>query len=110
MTKPLSTRPSFPDFYAGPYREEHQHPVTIALHIAGTLSGLALLVASATVIAPLWALLFPVVHVLPGLIGHRLFERNDGVGDLRLTRTDFPLIWFVAANHRMVWDFVRARW
>lgn len=93
-------RPSFRSFYAEHYLAEHRHPITIALHVFGTLAGLGLLSAAlAMLISPWWALAFPLVHAGPGLIGHRSFERNTAVGDTRLTRTDFPLHWFIAANH-----------
>jgi hypothetical protein len=53
---------------------------------------------------PAWLaalLLFPVVHAVPGLIGHRLFQRSADarVGDLRVLRTDFPLRYFLFGNH-----------
>jgi hypothetical protein len=51
-----------------------------------------------------WGLLYPVVHAAPGLIGHRLFERNAEVGDVRLDRTDHPLWWFIIGNHLMFLD------
>ena len=51
--------------------------------------------------SPWFALAFPVVHALPGLIGHRLFERNAAVGDIRVTRKDHPPLWFIAGNHLM---------
>jgi hypothetical protein len=90
---------TFKHFYRAHYIPEHQHPGTIALHFIGTVAALVLLGLAATV-WPLWsALLFPVVHVAPGLIGHRLFERNAAVGDVRVTRKDVPLWWFVVGNH-----------
>jgi hypothetical protein len=64
----------------------------ICLHVLGTLLGL-LWVAS--------SLLFPAVHAIPGLIGHRLFERNEAIGDLRVSRKDYSLWWFIRANHQM---------
>jgi hypothetical protein len=42
----------------------------------------------------------------PGLIGHRLFDRDAEVGDLRITRSDYPLWWFIRANHRMTLDVI----
>ena len=60
-----------------------------------------LIALSISIIPIWWMLLFPLVHVAPGLIGHRLFDRNEAVGDARVFRTDFPLWWFVVANHRM---------
>jgi hypothetical protein len=47
-----------------------------------------------------------VVHAVPGLLGHRLFERNAAVGDLRVTRQDHSPLWFIAANHRMSWELL----
>jgi hypothetical protein len=102
MTAPA--RPAdigFRRFYADHFRAEHTHPANIAMHVLGTLAGLALMAAGLTVISPWWMLLFPIVHAAPGLLGHRLFERNDAVGDLRVMRTDFPGHWFIAANHLM---------
>jgi hypothetical protein len=97
---------SFDDFYQRVFIPEHQHRLTIATHIFGTFAGLAWLVMS-LLLGGYWlalVLLFPVVHALPGLVGHRLVERNDEVGDLRVTRNDFPLWWFIRANHRMTWQ------
>jgi hypothetical protein len=92
-------RPSFSEFYELQYLSDHQHPANVALHIAGTIAGLTLLVAAVTII-PLWsALLFPIVHAGPGLVGHRLFDRDEELGRLRVLRTDFPLYWFIVANH-----------
>jgi Protein of unknown function (DUF962) len=102
---------TYQHFYATAYRADHRHPGNLALHIFGTLAGLALLaVAAAALIAPWWALAFPFVHALPGLIGHRLFDRDEVVGDLRITRSDYPLWWFIRANHRMTWDVLTGRW
>lgn len=89
----------FSSFYQDHFIPEHSHPANIALHIVGTLAGLALIVAGLTVIPIWWVLLFPLIHVGPGLIGHRLFDRSEEVGDLRVLRKDFPLWWFLIANH-----------
>jgi hypothetical protein len=114
MVQPSATRGTFMQFYRGAYWDEHRVPVNLAFHIFGTVAGLTLLIASATIIASWWAVAFPVVHVLPGLIGHRLFERAEAVGDARIFRTDVPGWWFVAANHmmtgRMIWALVTLRW
>ena len=56
---------------------------------------------------PWLALLYAVVHVAPGLLGHRYFERNTEIGDLRVTRKDYSPLWFIAGNHRMTWELVR---
>lgn len=103
-------RSSFKEFYEMVYRSDHGHPVNLALHIVGVFAGLGLIAASLTV-WPLWALLgFPIVHVAPGLLGHRLFDRDEALGDVRLTRTDFPLWWFLIANHLMAARVLTFRW
>jgi hypothetical protein len=97
----MADRPDFMTFYRGAYAADHKHPANLALHMAGTIAGLGLLVASLTVI-PLWcALAFPVVHAAPGLIGHRLFDRNEALGDIRVLQGDYPGLWYMAANHLM---------
>lgn len=103
--KTRSPRPlGFNDFYRQVFLAEHQHPVNRALHMGGTLVGMVY-VAFIALQPPgpgWWALaLFPVVHAAPGLLGHRLFERNESVGDLRWRRSDFPAWWFIVANHRL---------
>jgi hypothetical protein len=90
-------------FYREVFLPEHQHPLNVTLHIAGTLAGLAWVAAAVT--APgLWkfaVLLFPVVHGAPGILGHRLLERSSAVGDARWRRTDFSPWLFLLANHRL---------
>jgi hypothetical protein len=100
---------TYAEFYAGPYLAEHHHPVNVALHVLGTLAGLALIAAGLTVISQWWILLFPIVHAAPGLIGHRLFERSEEVGDLRVLRQDFPATWFIRANHQLTWRLLTLR-
>jgi hypothetical protein len=95
-------RGSFIQFYRGAYRNDHSTWPNRALHIAGTIAGLMLLAASFTVIPMWWALAFPVVHAVPGLIGHRLFERNAQLGDVRVFQGEYPGLWFMAANHMMM--------
>jgi hypothetical protein len=100
---PSPARPSFATFYREVFLPEHQHPLNVALHIAGTVAGLAWI--PLTLAAPgLWKfaiLLFPLVHGAPGLMGHRLLERNAAVGDARWRRTDFSPWMFILANHRL---------
>jgi len=70
----------------------------------------AALVVWALAAGPWWlALFYPVVHVVPGLIGHRLFERDAERGDLRVGRRDYPGLWFIAANHRLAWRALTGR-
>lgn len=105
-----SQRIDFNTFYKTEYRSDHQHPANLALHIFGVLAGLGLIAASFT-IWPLWTILgFPVVHIAPGLIGHKYFDRDEELGDIRLTRTDFPLWWFLIANHLMAVRVMTFRW
>lgn len=103
-------RIAFNDFYTNAYRADHRHPINLALHILGVFAGLGVIGASLTV-WPLWTMFgFPIAHVAPGLIGHRLFDRDDVAGDIRLTRTDFPLWWFLFANHLMAVRVLTFRW
>jgi hypothetical protein len=91
-------------FYEEVFLNEHKHVGTIVLHVLGTMLGLGWVLGTFALGAYGWALLFPIVHALPGLVGHKLFERNETVGDLRINRKDFSLIWFIRANHRMTWE------
>jgi hypothetical protein len=100
----------FRHFYPEVYLPEHRHPLNVGLHVLGTVAGLAFAVWAGAAGPAWWLLLFPLVHAAPGLIGHRLVERNAAVGDVRVTRTDFPPWWFIAANHRLTWDVLRGRW
>lgn len=97
----------FREFYRHVYWEEHKVRINIAFHMAGTIAGILLLMASFTIISVWWALAFPIVHIAPGLIGHFLSERSEAVGNARVFRTDVPGWWFVVANHlmtaRMLW-------
>jgi hypothetical protein len=100
----------FRDFYETAYRADHQHPANLALHMAGTAAGIAVVVAALTVVSPWWLLAAPVAHGAPGLIGHRLFDRNPEVGDLRIVRAKYPAHWFIAANHLMTVAVLTGRW
>lgn len=110
MAQNIDARIGFKEFYATVYRSDHRHPANLALHIAGVFGGLGVLAASLTV-WPLWtALGFPVAHVAPGLLGHRLFDRDEALGDIRVMRTDYPLWWFMIANHLMAARVLTFRW
>lgn len=105
-------RIGFRAFYRDVFLPEHRSAANIALHILGVLLSAAV-VAYAIGTAQYWYLLaYPIVHALPGLIGHRLFERNAAVGDVRLNRRDHPLVWFIVGNHMMTIDvlFGGMRW
>jgi hypothetical protein len=102
---------TFESFYRETFLPEHRHPANVAMHAIGVVGGLALLFWALISGPPWWALAWPVAHAAPGLIGHRLFERSETVGDLRVTRRDAPGWWFILGNHRMVWDlFQGKRW
>jgi hypothetical protein len=96
----------FDRFYETVFLPEHRHPANVALHVAGTVLGLLLLPAAPWLGAPWAVLLFPVVHAAPGLIGHRWFERDAAVGDVRVLRRDHSPLRFIAANHRMTWELL----
>jgi hypothetical protein len=100
------TRVPFETFYREVFLPEHRHPLNVALHVGGTIAGLVWipLALSAPGLWKLGVLLFPVVHGAPGLIGHRLLERNPAVGDLRWQRKDFSAWMFIVANHRLSFE------
>jgi hypothetical protein len=100
-------RPDFATFYRDHYLPEHRHPANVALHVAGTVGAVGLTIWAVSSPLPWLALLFPVIHAAPGLIGHRLFERSATVGDVRVLRTDFPALWFIVANHRLTFETAR---
>ena len=105
---------SFWDFYRDHFQAEHQHPINRGLHVFGTLLGTAYLAVliPVTLLSPWIGLLvlYPVVHAAPGLIGHRLFERNAQVGDVRVMRKDFSPLWFIAGNHVMTYKMALSGW
>ncbi len=80
--------------------------MNVALHVLGTVLGITFVAAVLLFSTPWLVIAFPVVHAAPGLIGHRLFERSLAVGDIRVTRTDYSPMWFIAANHVMTVELV----
>jgi hypothetical protein len=102
-TPSAAAKITFEAFYTEHFLAEHQHKGTVALHVLGTVAGLVFAAWSVLSAWPWLIVLFPVVHAVPGLIGHRLWERNAAVGDLRVLRQDFPRWWFILANHRLTW-------
>jgi hypothetical protein len=102
----VASKIGFDAFYRQVFLPEHQHPYNRAAHVFGTLCGLIWLVLCALQ-SWLWPiLLFPVVHAAPGLVGHRFFERNAEVGDVRVTRKDYSPLWFILANHRLSFEML----
>jgi hypothetical protein len=97
----------FNDFYREHFLPEHHHPLNVGLHVFGTVVAWVFVGWALLSPWPWLALLFPVVHAAPGLVGHRWVERNEAVGDLRVLRRDFPPLWFIAANHRLTWELLR---
>jgi hypothetical protein len=102
-----ATRIPFRDFYADHYLADHKHPANIALHAVGTIGSAAFMAGALFSPMPWLALLYPVVHAAPGLIGHRLFDRNAELGDLRFVGGKFPNLWFIAANHVLTASLLR---
>jgi hypothetical protein len=94
----------FWDFYNDHFQAEHTHPINRGLHVFGTLLGTAFVPFALLSSVPWVIILYPVVHALPGLIGHRLFERNAQVGDVRVLRKDFSPLWFIAGNHVLTYE------
>ena len=110
MNTPHTAQPvNFERFYSEHFLPEHQHPVNVALHVLGTLLGLAFVPLALLSAWPWLVLLFPAVHAVPGLLGHRLLERNQAVGDLRVLRKDFSPLWFIWANHKLTWQLLTGR-
>jgi hypothetical protein len=101
-----TTAINYSQFYNSVFLAEHRSTIAIATHVFGTVLGLAW-VAWALYAHHYWLLLaFPILHAVPGLIGHRIAERNPDVGDIRITRKDFPLWWFIVGNHQMSWELI----
>ncbi|HYX34106.1 MAG TPA: Mpo1-like protein [Oligoflexus sp.] len=100
---------NFISFYHNQFLPEHSNKSNVALHVVGTLLS-AIFLIWALAHSYWWlVLLYPIVHGVPGIIGHRMFERDNSVGDLRINRRDFPLWWFIIANHILTYQiFLRA--
>jgi len=96
----------FNAFYRTVFLAEHRHQINIAMHVFGTIASALWVVVSVLGTQPAWVLLYPLVHAAPGLIGHRLFERNAVIGDVRVTRSDYSPVWFIMANHCLTWDLL----
>ena len=103
---PHTSQPGFAGFYREHFRAEHQHPANVSLHVLGVIASAAWLIWAISSQMPWLALAYPVVHAVPGLLGHRLFERNAAVGDSRVLRRDFPMAWFILGNHVLVLDLM----
>jgi hypothetical protein len=100
----------FETFYLTVFLAEHQVPANVFLHVVATVVSAAFVVWCAFSPWPWAAMAYPIVHGTPGILGHRLFERSLAVGDVRVTRTDYPLWWFIVANHRLTWEVMTGRY
>lgn len=96
----------FKDFYNDVFLLEHQNYYTVFFHIIGTILGLLYFPFCFFVISPIWLILFPLVHGLPGIVAHKFFERNEKVGDLRINRKDYSIFWFILANHVLTFQIL----
>jgi hypothetical protein len=94
-------------FYNTVFLKEHHHPWNALFHVSGTLLGWAVVPVVFLLRASwLYLLLTPVLLIVPGQIGHRIWERNGDVGDVRVFRSDFPGIWFLFGNHVMAYNYL----
>jgi hypothetical protein len=91
-------------FYKDHFLAEHTHPINRGLHVFGTLLGTVFVPFALFSSAPWMIIFYPAVHAMPGLIGHRLFERNAQVGDVRVLRKDFSPLWFIVGNHVLTYE------
>ncbi|WP_108975304.1 Mpo1-like protein [Leptospira ryugenii] len=103
---PKSFRSRFYPFYNEVYLPEHRDPRTVLFHVIGTVMGLVWIPFATFYLHPIMLVCFPIIHGLPGILAHRLFERNEEVGDLRINRKDYPNLWFVIANHIITFQLV----
>lgn len=97
---------SFDQFFHQVFLKEHTHPVNVALHVAGTILSALLIPYAIATRRPWFLLLWPLLIIVPGGIGHRFFERNFEVGDVRVLRNDYPKLWFLWGNNAMVWELI----
>jgi hypothetical protein len=103
----MTSKPTFEDFYTNIFIPEHQNPWNVGFHAVGVFSSLALIgLVAAKKLHPLYLLTYPGVVAVPGLIGHRLFERNEVIGDARFLRKDYPLHYFLIGNYYITWDLI----
>jgi hypothetical protein len=95
---------TFVKFYRTVFLAEHQSLGTAVTHVLGTLLSTIFIPWALYYGHEWWLLAYPLVHAVPGLIGHRIFERNAAVGDTRITRKDYSLLWFIWGNHLMTYE------
>jgi hypothetical protein len=85
-------------FYVG----EHRHPVSRALHYAGTSMAVGTIAAAAITWNPAWLLATPVVGYGPAWIGHFIIEGNKPAS------FKYPL-WSLRADFKMLGLALRGR-
>lgn len=98
------TQPRFASFesFWPYYLGEHARPATRAVHVAGTLTALAMLLW-ALVVGPIWlVLLAPVLGYGFAWVSHMAIERN------RPATFTYPL-WSLRGDLRMAWLAVTGR-
>ncbi len=52
-------------------------------------------------------MLYPPALAVPDPIGHRVFERNPEVGDVRVLRRDISPLCFITGNPVMTFELLR---
>jgi hypothetical protein len=84
------------------YLRAHSHPGNRALHLCGSLLGLAVVVAAIAVGHPWYALLWPVIGYGFAWFGHFVVEGN------RPATFGHPW-WSFISDYRMVWLMITGR-
>ena len=86
---------SFEEFWPF-YLSQHMHPVTRAVHVAGTLSAWAFGVSAIARRKPRQFALAPLLAYVPAFASHFIFEKN------RPATLGGHVLWSARADHRML--------
>lgn len=95
---------NFMKFYYESFLFEHQRRANRMFHYFGVYLSLCVIPVAVYFLNPLILLAYLPLHGVPGLIGHYFFEQDKKVGNLRVTRKDYPIYWFIAANNLMAFQ------
>ncbi len=95
---------NFLQFYRNTFLLEHKNRLNRLFHYFGVYLSLALFPLSLYFMNGFILIAYLPLHGLPGLIGHYFFERSHQVGNVRITRKDYPIYWFIIANNLMAFQ------